>query len=53
MKFKIGQIFYHPIHDELFLVTDVDTTYNRAKLEHGADIYISNFFPDLVYIGEL
>jgi len=53
MKFKKGQIYYLERFNELVLVTDVDATFSRAKLVYDADIYISSFFPDMIYIGEL
>jgi len=53
VKFKLNQIYYNYKLDFLFLVTDVDREFNRAKLEHESEIYISNWLTDLVYIGDL
>jgi len=54
MKFKLNQIYYSEILNELFLVTGVDG--NRCRLLHQAEIFPSNWIWDkdfLVHIGDL
>jgi len=53
MKFKLNQIYYNAKLDFLFLVTDVDKEFNRARFEHGDTNYPSDWITDIVYIGTL
>ena len=54
MKFKLNQIYYNYKLDFLFLVTDVDREFNRAKLEYERlEVYSSSWFKELIYIGDL
>jgi len=53
MKFKLNQIWYNAKLDFLFIVTDVDKEFNRARIEHERTNYPSNWLTDLIYIGEL
>jgi len=53
LVFDKKQIYYSTSLNELVLVSDVDKEFNRAKLEHGTEVYISNWLTDLVYIGDI